>query len=154
MSDSVTRDAVLIERASEQLRQERETFDQIKLQQSRWFTLRLVMGFVAVVLLPAVMVVSGYVIFNPTQFPPWVLNAAASALFVDVLGILFAVWKVVLNPSSVTILEPVTTQNLDSDFELTPARREINPMVKPPDSGSSATPQEDGEESGENGEQP
>ena len=94
-------------RLEEQLRQERETFDHRKLQDVRWFALRLRMGYTAAVMLPLVALACAYVLLNHPQFPPSVVTSAGAALLVDVLGLVVAVWKVVLNPGSVTRLDPV-----------------------------------------------
>jgi len=98
----------LIARAAEQLRQERATFEQAKRNEARWFLLRLIMGYAAVLLLAAIMIVASYVLFNAAGFPVSVLSAAGAALFVDVLGLLIAVWKIALNPHFYARLEPVT----------------------------------------------
>lgn len=99
---------VVVARATEQLRQERETFDQAKQHEGRWFVLRLVMGYSAVLLLGAIMAVASYVLFNSASFPASVVTAAGAALFVDVLGLLIAVWKIALNPNFYARLAPVT----------------------------------------------
>jgi hypothetical protein len=98
-----------IERASEQIRQERESFDQLKSHGERWFKLRLVMGYSSVILLAAVMAVSGYILMNPTAYPTNVLGAASAAMFVDVIGLLVGVWRIAINPKSVSQLAPVTS---------------------------------------------
>jgi len=103
---------VAIERATEQLRQERETFNQAKQHEARWFVLRLVMGYSAVVLLGGVMVVASYILFNASAFPAAVVTAAGGALFVDVLGLLIAVWKIALNPDFHAKLSPVTHEEI------------------------------------------
>lgn len=99
---------VVVARATEQLRQERETFDQAKQHEGRWFVLRLVMGYSAVLLLGAIMAVASYVLFNSASFPASVVTASGAALFVDVLGLLIAVWKIALNPNFYARLAPVT----------------------------------------------
>lgn len=103
---------VLIERASEQLRQERETFEQRKNQEARWFMLRLMMGYSSVLLLGAIMVIATYILISHEQFPAGVVTSAGAALFVDVLGLLIGVWRIALNPGSVTKLDPVTEADL------------------------------------------
>jgi hypothetical protein len=103
---------VVLARATEQLRQERVTFDQATQHEGRWFILRLVMGYAAVILLAAIMVVASYILFNGSQFPMTVVTAAGGALFVDVLGLLIAVWKIALNPNFYARLGPVTQVNL------------------------------------------
>ncbi len=112
MTNNSELNPVIVERASEQLRQERETFDQAKTHDQWWFILRLVMGFSSVVLLVAVMVVSVYILFNSTDFPVQVVTAAGAALFVDVLGMLIGVWKIALNPRSVSKLQPTTQSSI------------------------------------------
>lgn len=83
-------------RAQEQLRQQRETFDQHKRQDSRWFLLKLVMGWTSVVLLPGIGFTCGYVIFNHQHFSSATVTAATAALFVDTLGLVMSVWRLVL----------------------------------------------------------
>jgi len=107
MSD-VTANTIAYETAIESLRQQRETFEQRREQENKWFSLRLRMGYTAVVLLPAVAIISGYVILNPASYSTATVTAATGALFVDVLGLMGAIWKVVLNPDTVTKLDPVT----------------------------------------------
>ena len=99
---------VVVARVTEQLRQERATFDQTKQHEGRWFVLRLVMGYVAVTLLVAVMMVASFVLFYASEFPDVVVTTAGAALFVDVLGLLIAVWKIALNPNFYARLGPVT----------------------------------------------
>jgi hypothetical protein len=97
-----------IERASEKIRQERETFNQRKNQDSLWFILKLVMGFFSVILLAAVLIIATYILLNNSKFSTTVVTSAGAALFVDILGLIISVWKIVLNPTSITKLEPVT----------------------------------------------
>ena len=94
--------------ARERLRQEQETFNQRKRQDRQWFVLKLVMGFFAVILLATVLVISFYILINNDKFPAAVVISAGGALFVDILGLIISVWKIVLNPNSITKLEPVT----------------------------------------------
>lgn len=94
-------------KAAERLRQQQETFNQKKKHDSRWFWLKLVMGYSAILLLMAILVISCIIIFNHEEFPEKIVNWAAPALFVDILGLIFTVWKVVLSPSVSTKLEPV-----------------------------------------------
>ena len=96
------------ERLRESLRQERETFDQHKSQQERWFNLRLKMGYSALVMLPAILVVSLFIIIKHNSFPNYAVNIAVIALFTDLLGLIISVWKIFLNPSLVINLAPAT----------------------------------------------
>ena len=104
--------AIKLERAMEQLRQEREVFDQRKRQESKWFFLRLSMGYTSVILLFAVVVLASMVLFNADKFPDFTVKAAGAALFADVVGLLISVWKVVLNPNFMTKLTPETTEDV------------------------------------------
>ena len=54
------------------------------------------------------MVISAYVVFNNAKFPPATVIAAGVALFADILGLAGVVLKIVLNPTFVTQLNPVT----------------------------------------------
>ncbi|WP_286267026.1 hypothetical protein [Thalassotalea atypica] len=105
----ITANTIALESAIERLRQERETFNHQLAQSDRWFILRLIMGYVAVILLPTVAAICGYMILNPTEYSSTSITAASGALFVDVLGLLGAVWKVVLNPESVSKISPVSS---------------------------------------------
>jgi hypothetical protein len=98
-----------LEREFEALRQEAETFNQMRDHAERWFRLRLVMGYVTVVLLPSFFLLSAFILFNVDRFSLTVVNAAAAALFVDGLAFVMAVWKIVLNPAVASKLAPVTT---------------------------------------------
>ncbi len=109
-----------IQRALEQLRQERETFDQRKQQDARWFQLRMTMGGLAILIIPAIIVICVLLLSNPHQDAA-VKSLAASALLVDILGLAGAVWKVVLNPASLTQLSPVT---ISAPTELVPDNTE------------------------------
>lgn len=85
-----------IAQLQERLRQERETFNQKKSQDQKWFVVRIAMACIAVVLLPAIAVVSGYVLLNPGGLPDAVLLSAGGAFFVDALGLVIAIWKLVM----------------------------------------------------------
>lgn len=97
-----------LERAAEQIRQERETFEQRKRHEHMWFGLRLAMGISSIILLAAIMVLCAVILLNPSSYPVNVVTAAGVALLTDVLGLLIGVWKIVLNSESITQLEPVT----------------------------------------------
>jgi uncharacterized membrane protein YqjE len=97
-----------ITKAAERLRQQQETFNQRKTHDSKWFLLKLLMGYSAILMLVSILVISCIIIFNYQDYPNSIVNWATPALFVDILGLIFTVWKVVLNPTQTTKLEPVT----------------------------------------------
>lgn len=92
----------------ERLRQERETFDQLKIHGERWFNLRLRMGYAALILIPSILIVSAVILFNFDRFPSSVVLAASGALFVDSLALFGSIWKIILDPGFMTRLAPVT----------------------------------------------
>ena len=69
------------------------------------------MGYTAAVLLPAIAVGCGVVLYLHDNFPLTVVGSAGAALFVDVLSLFVAVWKLVLNPRSITQLKPITSSD-------------------------------------------
>jgi hypothetical protein len=98
--------AVGLTKAAERLRQQQETFNQKKRHDSRWFWLKLIMGYSAIFLLLTILIISCNIIYKYKEFPETIVNWAAPALFTDILGLVFTVWKVVLNPNISTKLEP------------------------------------------------
>lgn len=99
---------IQIQKSIEKIRQESETFDQLKQHDRQWFVLRLIMGYSAVMLLIAILIISAIIIFNYEKFPEKIIGWAGPALFIDILGLIFTVWKVVLNPGFATKLTPIT----------------------------------------------
>jgi len=96
------------ERAREQLRQERETFEQARAQTGRWFRLRLCMGYVGIALMGLIAIVSTYVILHPDHYNGAVLGIAATALLVDLVSLAISIFRLVLSQGSMVKLEPVT----------------------------------------------
>lgn len=119
----------LSEHRKERLRQERETFDQHRTQEHRWFNLRLRMGYVALVMLPAILLISALIIWNAASFPASVVTAATVALFTDIVGLFVSVWKVVLNPDFMTKLAPVTQLQEQEDKSGLPPGIEDTPLT-------------------------
>lgn len=113
MSDAVA-ETVTLARLQEQLRQERETFDQLKVHNRRWFYLKLAMGWSAVVLLPAVALVCGWIIVNHKDFAAATVTTATAALLVDIVGVLLSVWRVVMGTGPAS-LAPVTRADAPAD---------------------------------------
>ena len=111
MSEEVhvgVQDTIALQQAAERLRQERETFDQKKQQDRRWFSLRLAMGWTSVVLLPTIMTVSSWIIFHRETFSEATVTLAASALLVDTLGLVLSIWRIVVTAGGPEKLAPVT----------------------------------------------
>jgi uncharacterized membrane protein YqjE len=121
--------AISIERASEQLRQEREAFDQQKKHAEWWFRLRMAMGCIAVLSLPAIMGIASYVLVHADAYTTGVVAGATAALFADVLGVVGGVWRISMNPQSVSKLTPVTTGALPTTAK---ARKSVSTGVGAP----------------------
>lgn len=95
-------------RGAEQLRQEREAFDQKKAQAAQWFALRLSMGWAALAIGVLVALVFSFIILRHDDFSWWVVTTASTGLTAELAGLPVAVWKLVLSPASIAALEPVT----------------------------------------------
>jgi hypothetical protein len=80
----------------EHLRQVRETFDQRRDHNERWFSLRATMGWAAVVLLPCISGVAAFVLVDYRQFDAKALALAGTAL-VSSLGLFAAAWRLILS---------------------------------------------------------
>jgi len=101
------RAAAELAQLEERLRQERETFNQKKRQDQHFFYLRMVMGGVTVGLFIAICAFSGFIILNNSDFSAGTVAAATSALLVEAIGLVGAVWKVFLGEGPKE-LEPTT----------------------------------------------
>lgn len=95
-------------RALEQLRQEREAFDQAKMQGVHWFRLRLCMGYASVIILFGVAAACSYIVLNPAAYSPAVVTIAATTLLVDMVSLVASIFKLVLQHNNTARLKPVT----------------------------------------------
>lgn len=93
------------EQVNERLRQEKETFQQLKRQDNWWFCLKLAMGFLSILLLTIIAVVSTFIILDHRDYPSSIVVLAATSLFSDILALVISIWKIVLSPVK---LEPIT----------------------------------------------
>lgn len=83
-------------RAIEQLRQERETFDQLKAHNAWWFRLRLVTGFAAIFALLVILVIAASVVLSPSRYSDTAVIIAAAAILADIAGLAGTVFSLVL----------------------------------------------------------
>lgn len=95
---------------SERLRQERETFDQRKVEASAWSRLRLVMGWTSVFLLLGLCAASVFVLFAHRTFPAAATAAAASTVLVQTVAVVVMVWRLVIGTGPPR-LSPVTGES-------------------------------------------
>ena len=82
----------------ERLRQEAETFDLEKHQSTHLLRLQLVTGYSSLLLAYTIVFVASYILINSDQFSEKVVAGAGAALFVNLLGILAGIWKIILKP--------------------------------------------------------
>jgi hypothetical protein len=57
---------------------------------------------------PSIFAFCAWIIGNSSQFDPKIVLAASGALFVDILGVVVAAWKILLSPQTQGQLKPVT----------------------------------------------
>lgn len=108
---------IIYERENEKLRQEKESFNQRRFQDSLWFVLRIIMGYSSIILLFSIVVICCIIIFNSKMYPTNVVIIVSSALFIDIVGLIICVWKIVLNPKTFSQITP-TTVSINSYDEL------------------------------------
>ena len=87
-------------RATERLRQERETFDQLKAHDWWWFRLRLLTGLVAIGALLVVLFVAASVVLSPSYYAPTTVVLSAIAILADIAGLAGTVFLLVLRHGS------------------------------------------------------
>jgi hypothetical protein len=124
----VNHEIPLVERkALQRLAQEQATFEQKKMQDARWFILKLAMGVLAALIIPTIIGICASIIYDPTQTSNVKLFGICT-LFVDILGFAAALWRIVINPASVTQLAPVTgaSEDLPIPIDRTSASRARN----------------------------
>jgi hypothetical protein len=95
-------------RAEEQLRQERDAFEQHKRRAERWFVVRqLIVGASGFILL-AILVMALLVLFNPERYHPMLVAAAGTAVFGEILYAMLFVWKTTVSPEWNEPVQPIT----------------------------------------------
>lgn len=83
-------------RASERLRQERETFDQLKSHDCWWFWLRLIAATVLIAALVTVLIVAANVVLSPHRYSDGATLFAAVLLLADIACLAGGVCLVVI----------------------------------------------------------
>ena len=143
MSGPLQHRALQLQREIERLRQEQETFEQLKRQDGNWFYVRLAMACTTIVLLLTIVLLSSYVIVQHESYSQFVVQAALTAILVDVLGMIIAVYKIALNPQLQTKLAPVTQVTPTAANESAqPAATPQNPSEPPPPPARPESPPE------------
>ena len=94
-------------RSHERLRQERETFDQLKVHDAIWFKLKLATGTIAILAFIVVLFVASRVLLNPSAYSAATLATAAIAMIADIAGLVGLVFGLVFRDGS-GHLRPIT----------------------------------------------
>lgn len=95
-------------RALEQLRQEREAFDQAKGQGALWFSYKLRMGYGINLLLLGVAAACTYILLRHDDYPAHVVTIVAATLLGDMITLAIAVFKLVLQNNQLPAVQPTT----------------------------------------------
>lgn len=106
----LTERTIALSQLDERLRQEREAFNQKKEKDMRSFRLRMTMGWIACIMLPAITVTCFLVLYFHDRFTSATVTTAGGTLLVEVLGCFVAIWRVFAGDKP-EVLEPVTPMN-------------------------------------------
>ena len=98
-------------RAREQLRQEREAFDRSCRHSEAWFRLRLALGYLGLGIMLAITGTAAWVLFHPGAYGSLPVGASAVAVMTQMLGLGFAIVRMVLLQPEVAGLTPATVAN-------------------------------------------
>lgn len=98
---------------AERLRQSTDAFDQLLDHTERWFKLRTAMGWVALLVVPAICALAGFVIVNHDDFEAKAVALACTAL-ASAIGLLAAAWRFILG-SQPTRLTPIESDEPRAD---------------------------------------
>lgn len=103
-------------REEEQLRQERETFDQHHREAQSWSKVRVCMGWTSLVLFPIVTGAAVFVLVDHDAFTTTATTAASGAVLAQAIGLIVAVWRLILGKGPAQ-LTPVITGNAERQPE-------------------------------------
>lgn len=111
-----TPESVPSTRLEEQLRQERETFDQLKAHDRHWFHLKLAMGWSAAVLLSSIALACIWMVVRHADLSDGAVAGPATGLLAAVVGAVASVWRVVFGRTQ-DALAPVTRVSDETSWE-------------------------------------
>ncbi len=100
--------AIRLGQANQRLLQEQKIFEHQLEQQKQIALLQKCMGWVILVMLPAVAIVCVVIFFNYQSLPGGVTTAAGGAFFVDIVGTVVAGYKALMPTEVRTRLEATT----------------------------------------------
>jgi hypothetical protein len=95
-------------RDREQLRQEREAFEQVRRHGASWFRLRLIICYAIVLMLYVSGAVSSYILLHPVDYSAEILGVAATTLLVDMVAMAATTFRLVLRRDDAFRLKPIT----------------------------------------------
>ena len=102
-------DSISQGRAKEQLRQERDAFDQQKWQAARWFLVRQIVVGSSMSVVLTVFAISICIILHSRDYPSLLVGSAGTAVFGEILCAMVYVWKTTLTPEWNKPVQPITT---------------------------------------------
>lgn len=114
MADDVE-ETLAVARYNEYVRQAQVSFNQRLSQDKQWHVLRLYMGWVAGVMLPAIALFCVWAIVNSERFATTVVIFASVSLLADIVGLIVWIWKGVM-PVNREPLRPVMEEPSYTDI--------------------------------------
>jgi Flp pilus assembly protein TadB len=100
--------SILEIQAEEQLRQERDAFDQHKRTAERSFFVGQVIVVTSVLILLGILGLAIWVVSHPDRYQPSMVTAAGVAVFGATLSAMLYVWKITVNPDWNKPVKPIT----------------------------------------------
>jgi hypothetical protein len=94
------------------LEQEKICFEESRKHYNRWNILKLIMGYSAIAILICIMLICGNVIFNYTRFSEKIIFSCICALFTDIVGLMVAIYKIVLKENNISEFKPITKREI------------------------------------------
>jgi predicted membrane protein len=99
-------------RSAERLRQQRETFDQLKAHDASWFKLKFAAGASAIAVFVVTLIAALAILMDPSRYSIKAVEIVAYTLLADILALAGLVLGLVFRDASGT-LRPVTEEGDD-----------------------------------------
>jgi hypothetical protein len=94
------------------LEQEKICFEESRKHYNRWNILKLVLGYSAIAILICIMFICGFIIFNYTKFSDEIILSCICALFIDIVGLMVSIYKIVLKENHISEFKQTTKREL------------------------------------------
>ena len=99
---------VQMERVSEKLRQERESFNQAKRHDNQWFYIKIGIILVSFSIMVIVLYITSIIVFNPKLYSENTVILGTIGLYRDTIASCSSIWRLGMSPDSVSKLKPIT----------------------------------------------